>query len=83
MIHESADVEAAARYWASVTAVPQDEFARPVIKRHVPRTSRSRDNTDYHGCLQVSVAESSGLYRDISGWAHGVMTAQRLYPESV
>jgi hypothetical protein len=82
LIHESADVEAATRYWASVTAVPPDQFARPVLKRHVPQTSRPRDSTDYHGCLQVSVAKSSGLYRDISGWAHGIMTAQRLNPES-
>jgi len=82
LIHESADVEAATRYWASVTAVAPDQFARPVIKRHVPRTSGPRDNTDYHGCLQVSVAKSSGLYRDISGWAHGVMNAQRLNPGS-
>ena len=82
LIHESADVAAATRYWASVTAVAPDQFARPVIKRHVPRKAAPRDNTDYHGCLQVSVAKSSGLYRDISGWAHGVMTAPRLYPES-
>lgn len=82
LIHESADVAAATRYWASVTAVAPDQFARPVIKRHVPRKAAPRDNTDYHGCLQVSVAKSSGLYRDISGWAHGVMTAQRLDPES-
>lgn len=81
LIHESGDVEAATKYWASVTGVAADQFARPVIKRHVPRTSGPRDNRDYHGCLQVSVAKSSGLYREISGWAHGVMTARRLYPE--
>jgi hypothetical protein len=76
-IHESADVNAATRYWASMTATPSDQFARPVIKRHTPRTSRPGDNTDYHGCLQVSVNTSSALYREISGWAHGVMTAGR------
>jgi transcriptional regulator with XRE-family HTH domain len=77
-IHESADVDAALSYWASVTGATPDQFARPVIKRHTPRTSMPRDNTDYQGCLQVSVTKSSGLYRDISGWAHGVMTAKRL-----
>ena len=81
-IHESGDVEAAARYWASVTGAAPDHFNRPVIKRHTPRTSRRDDNADYHGCLMVSVARSSALYREISGWAHGVMTARRLDPES-
>jgi hypothetical protein len=79
-IHESADVEAATSYWASVTAATPDQFVRPVIKHHVPRTSR-RDNADYHGCLKVSVARSSELYREISGWAHGVMTAKRFDAE--
>jgi hypothetical protein len=81
LIHESADAEAAAKYWASVTAAVPDQFTRPVIKHHTPRTSRPDDNTDYHGCLRVSVAKSSELYREISGWAHGVMTAKRWCPE--
>jgi hypothetical protein len=80
-IHESADVEAATRYWASVTAAAPTQFARPVIKHHTPRTSRTGDNTDYHGCLKVTVAKSSALYREISGWAHGVMIAKRLGAE--
>ena len=79
-IHESADVEAATRYWASVTSAGSDQFARPLIKHHVPQVSRT-GNPDYRGCLQVSVAGSSALYREISGWAHGVMTARRLGPE--
>jgi hypothetical protein len=54
-----------------------DQFLRPVIKRHAPRLSRQGDNEGYHGCLRVSVTKSSGLYREISGWAHGVMTASR------
>lgn len=76
-IHESADVEAAASYWATVTAAPPDQFARPVIKHHTLRTPRKDDNMDYHGCLQISVSRSSELYREIGGWAHGVMTANR------
>lgn len=81
LIHESADVDAAARYWASVTAAAPHQFTRAVIKHHAPRTPRPDDNGDYHGCLRVSVAKSSGLYREISGWAHGVMTAKRRCPE--
>jgi hypothetical protein len=76
-IHESADLEAATRYWARVTAAGPHQFTRPVIKHHIPRTSRPDDNADYHGCLRVSVTKSSGLYREISGWSHGVMTAKR------
>jgi hypothetical protein len=77
-IHESGDVEAATRYWASVTSAAPDQFNRPVIKHHTPRTARRDETADYHGCLMVSVARSSALYREISGWAHGVMTAKRL-----
>jgi hypothetical protein len=80
-IHERGDVEAAARYWASVTSALPGQFAPPIIKHHVPRTSRPGGNKDYHGCLQVSVAKSSALYREISGWAHAVMTANRLSAE--
>jgi hypothetical protein len=81
LIHESADVEEATRYWASVTAAAPHQFTKPVIKHHTPRTSRPDDNADYHGCLRVSVTKSSELYREISGWAHGVMTAKRRCPE--
>jgi hypothetical protein len=80
-IHESADVEAAIRYWASVTAGAPHQFTRPVIKHHTPRTSRPDGNADYHGCLRISVTKSSELYREISGWSHGVMTAKRRCPE--
>jgi len=83
LIHESADVEAATRYWASVTAAAPHQFNRPVLKRHTPRTSRPDGNVDYHGCLHVSVVKSSGLYRDISGWAHGVIAAKRSEHENV
>jgi len=76
-IHESADVRPALDYWAGVTSTTRAQFARPVIKHHTPRTER-QDNPEYHGCLQVSVARSGGLYREITGWAHGVMTAPRL-----
>ena len=79
-IHESADVEAATRYWARVTGAALDQFVRPVIKHHTPRRPRPSGNADYHGCLRVSVIKSSTLYREISGWAHGVMTARRRDP---
>lgn len=77
-IHESGDAEAAMRYWAEAIGADLDQFNRPVIKHHTPRTTRPGGNADYHGCLLVSVTKSSGLYRQISGWAQGVMTAELL-----
>jgi hypothetical protein len=77
-MHESGDLEAANRYWAEVTAAAPDQFTKAIIKHHTPRTTRPGGNPDYHGCLLVSVSKSSGLYRQISGWAHGVMAAELL-----
>lgn len=80
-IHASGDVEAATRYWANVTTAAPHQFTRPVIKHHTRRTSRPDNNAGYHGCLRVSVAKSSELYREISGWSHGVMAGKRRCPE--
>ena len=63
--------------WAGVTGATPDQFIRPVIKHHTPRGSGPSGKADYHGCLRVSVTRSSSLYREISGWAYGVMTAKR------
>lgn len=76
-IHYSADAEGAVRYWAQVTGASPGQFYRTVLKRHEPRTAWPGVQPDYHGCLQVSVTGSAALYREISGWAHGVMTARR------
>ena len=68
-IHESADIDAAQRYWQQVTGAPRERFARPAIKRHNPKTNRKNVGVDYHGCLRVSIYRSSSLYRKIEGWA--------------
>jgi len=82
-IHESADVEAAQRYWQAVTQVPSAQFRRPTLKRHNPKTVRHNTGEDYHGCLIVNVRVSVELYRQIEGWASAVMTAggQSCQPE--
>lgn len=72
-IHESADVEAAQRFWQEVTRAPADQFTKPTLKRHNPRTNRKKVGAGYHGCLRVSVLRSSALYRDIEGWASAAM----------
>ena len=71
-IHESADVEAAQRFWEEVTDAPAGQFTRPALKRHNPKTNRKNVGNDYHGCLRVSVHRSSTLYRRIEGWASAV-----------
>ncbi len=74
-IHESADVEAATRYWTALVKAESEQFHRPNIKQGNPRTRRKNVGTDYRGCLQVRVSKSCGLYRQIVGWAGGIMTA--------
>ena len=73
-IHETAEVEAVTRYWANLVGARADQFHRPNIKRDNPRTVRRNTGADYHGCLQVRVRKSRDLYRQIEGWAAGIMT---------
>lgn len=74
-IHETADVEAAHRFWQEVAGASPERFTKPTIKRHNPKTNRNNVGENYHGCLRVAVYRSSPLYRKIAGWAAGVMNA--------
>ena len=80
-IHETADVAAAQRFWQEVTGLPVEQFRRPTIKRHNPKTNRLNTGTDYHGCLVIQVLQGSELYRQIEGWARAAMEPDR-YPLS-
>jgi hypothetical protein len=71
-IHESADVEAAQRFWAEVTEAPADQFRTPALKRHNPKTVRKNLGEDYHGCLRIDVRRSGELYRRIEGWVSAI-----------
>jgi hypothetical protein len=71
-IHESADVEAAQRFWEEVTCAPSDLFGKPTLKHHNPKTNRGNTGTAYHGCLRIDVRRSGELYRRIEGWASGI-----------
>ena len=73
-IHESADLAASQRFWLDVTQARPDQFRRPVLKRHNPRTVRKNTGDDYHGCLRIDVLRGRDLYRKIEGWAAAVMT---------
>jgi transposase len=72
-IHESADVEAATRFWAELVAVPSDRFSKPTLKKHKSSTVRKRVGEHYKGCLVVSVRRSAALYRRVEGWAQAIM----------
>jgi Homeodomain-like domain len=75
-IHESADVPAAQAFWQMVTGLPADQFRRPTLKRHNPRTVRKNTGDEYHGCLIIGVRRSTELYRQIQGWAAAAMAAR-------
>jgi len=72
-VHESADADAAERFWREVTRADADRFRRPTLKRHNPRTVRKNVGADYHGCLRIDVRRGSKLYRKIEGWAAAAM----------
>jgi transposase len=74
-IHESADVEAAQQYWQKATGVPAEQFRRPTLKRHNPKTIRKNTGELYHGCLRIEVRRGVELYRKIEGWAAAAMAA--------
>jgi transcriptional regulator with XRE-family HTH domain len=71
-IHESADVDAAQRFWAELTGAPADQFRRPTLKRHNPKTVRKNTGEGYHGCLVINVRRSGDFYRKIEGWVSAI-----------
>jgi hypothetical protein len=77
-IHESADVVAAQHFWQQVTRLPAEQFRKPTLKRHNPKTNRLNTGVGYHGCLVIGVVRSLTLYRQIEGWAEAAMGAGSL-----
>jgi len=72
-IHESGDVAAAQQFWLEVTRANAEQFNKPSLKRHNPKTTRKNVGEDYHGCLRIGVHRSSALLRKIEGWAQTIM----------
>ncbi len=73
MIHMTADIEAAKRYWADLVGVDVSTFQKTTIKKHNPKTVRKNVGEGYRGCLVVSVSQSADLYRRIEGWWSGMV----------
>ncbi|WP_458244228.1 hypothetical protein [Streptomyces sp. MAI_2237] len=73
MIHESADVEGAERYWAGVVGVDPSALQKTTLKKHNPKTVRKNIGDDYRGCLVVRVLRGAELYCRIEGWWKGIV----------
>ncbi|WP_425347979.1 helix-turn-helix domain-containing protein [Streptomyces durhamensis] len=77
MIHETADVGAAERYWADFVGATPASFNKTTIKKHNPKTVRKNTGEDYRGCLVIKVLKGADLYRRIEGSWCGIVEAAR------
>ncbi|MDX2681250.1 hypothetical protein [Streptomyces soliscabiei] len=75
MIHITADVEGANRYWADLVGVEVSAFQRTTLKKHNPKTVRKNVGENYCGCLVIRVSQAAELYRQIEGWWKGMVVA--------
>ncbi|MEU5091890.1 hypothetical protein [Streptomyces sp. NPDC021356] len=75
MIHETADVDAAEQYWASLVGVDRSLLGKTVLKRHKPTTVRKNTGDTYRGCFAIKVRQSAELYRRIEGAWYGIVGA--------
>ncbi|MEV3990314.1 hypothetical protein AB0J57_15540 [Streptomyces sp. NPDC049837] len=76
MIHETADVESAERYWADLVSVDVAWLQKTTLKKHNPKTVRKNVGDDYYGCLVIQVKGSADLYCRIEGWWSGINAAR-------
>ncbi|AKJ12643.1 hypothetical protein ABB07_22215 [Streptomyces incarnatus] len=75
MIHESADVDAAERYWAALVGVDRALLGKTTLKKHNPTTVRKNTGDRYRGCLGIKVRQGADLYRRIEGAWYGIVGA--------
>lgn len=73
MIHESADIPGAERYWAELVGADRSAFYKTTLKRHNPKTVRKNTGDSYRGCLAIKVRKSADLYRRIEGSWYGIV----------
>ncbi|MFD5799267.1 hypothetical protein ACFWIO_38240 [Streptomyces diastatochromogenes] len=74
-IHESADVEAAEKFWADIIGLDVSSFSKATLKKHNPRTVRKNTEDSYRGCLVIYVRQSADLYRRMEGAWYGIVGA--------
>ncbi|MDQ1036752.1 transposase [Streptomyces sp. V3I8] len=77
MIHETADVAGAERYWADLVGADSSAFNKTTIKKHNPKTVRKNIDATYRGCLVIKVHQSADLYRRIEGAWYGIVLSAR------
>ncbi|WJV48222.1 hypothetical protein [Streptomyces flavofungini] len=75
MIHETADVPEAERYWADLVGADASAFNKTTVKKHNPKTVRKNVGDAYRGCLVIKVRQSADLYRRIEGAWCGIVEA--------
>jgi hypothetical protein len=75
MIHESGDVSAAERYWASLVGIDRSALGKTTLKKHKPTTVRKNTGDAYKGCLGIKVRQGADLYRRIEGAWYGIVGA--------
>lgn len=68
MIHETADVATAERYWADLVDIDAAALQPTTLKKHNPKTVRRNVGDAYRGCLVVRVLQGAELYCRIEGW---------------
>ncbi|MFF7386206.1 hypothetical protein [Streptomyces griseoluteus] len=77
LIHETADVPGAERFWAEVADADRAAFNKTSLKKHNPKTVRRNTGDAYRGCLVIKVLKSADLYRRIEGAWYGIVEAAR------
>ncbi|MFD8808609.1 hypothetical protein [Streptomyces sp. NPDC059597] len=82
LIHESADVPAAERYWADLVGAGPSAFNKTGLKRHNPKTVRKNTGEGYRGCLVIKVLKGADLYRRVEGAWYGIVEAAREVDQS-
>ncbi|MFI7501185.1 hypothetical protein ACIBVL_22300 [Streptomyces sp. NPDC049687] len=77
MIHETADVAGAERYWADLVGADRSRFNKTTLKKHNPKTVRKNIGDSYRGCLVIKVLKGADLYRRIEGSWYGIVESAR------
>ncbi|BAU83811.1 hypothetical protein SLA_2894 [Streptomyces laurentii] len=75
MIHATAGIAGAERYWAGLVGTDVDRLQKTTVKKHNPKTVRKNVGEDYRGCLVIRVTKGADLYRRIEGAWYGIVGA--------